>query len=160
MPFRGCAVSWSVDDCSKKRDRLRTVFTLRKAPGLADAADQEQSHGLALAPCYSYWSVLCCDCCVGDTSWAWSSPASSGSTIIWRIWAHCICIRRWSAELSPAPASLEQLCMSNQNRNFKVSILKYNSIAYKGKISLCISCGNLTSMGSALGIHTVWKSHV
>ena len=58
MLFRGCAVSWSLDDCSKKCDQLRTVFTLGKAPSLADAADQEQSHGLALAPCYSYWSVL------------------------------------------------------------------------------------------------------
>lgn len=62
MPFRGCAVSWSLDDCSKKCDQPRTVFTLRKTASLADAADQDQSYGLALALCYSYWSVLCLLC--------------------------------------------------------------------------------------------------
>jgi len=69
-------------------------------------------------------------------------------------------MRRGSTELSPATPSPEQLCMSNQNRIFKVSILKHNSIAYKirVKIFLYISHGNSASMGSALGVYTAWKS--
>lgn len=52
--------------------------------------------------------------------------------------------------------------MGNQNRIFNVSILKYNSLVYKIRveISFCILYGDPNSMGSVLGMHTVWKSLV
>lgn len=69
---------------------------------------------------------------------------------------------RESIELSATALSPGQPCVGNQNRIFNVSILKYNSLAYKIRVEISFSMlyGDPNSMGSVLGMHTVWKSLV
>lgn len=54
MLLRGGAMSWLLGDWFRKEQQLSAV----SLPSLTDAADQEQSHELALALWYCPWSAL------------------------------------------------------------------------------------------------------